>query len=724
MKQFWMIAGLIASIILAGCGQSNSDLYERDWCYLFDFTQGQQGFLISSGTWVPQGIASDSTGLLQTSYGYNRDVYPNIVQVTVVRPSGITGEIQATAAGTAFGVSTYFTATMPADLNIAQLAFTPSTDGVEYIGDRNAINITVDGSQPIAIESIFVGGMGASPFPHNLCDDSTPTPVITDSGTGTPFTTTPQPTPTGTWSSPTPDSPGPSNTLIVNFDEDSHPYTVVDGTIEGGGYTGNSLRSRYEEVSGGSNMFAIVEFDLPAAPEAVSMKIQSGGVSTGPYHVELCYQYLEAPESCTATGELFWYEDWHDWFFEFSGDPDDVTGLRVSVYTGFGNSPGPDGRWARLDDIEIILPDGVATPTPGPTNTPLPSPTMGPTNTPEPLWSQCVDFTASNYQFTAIGADYEDERGFIQEDPDAWSVGRSGLDQIAKKKIKLRFGAGQIFSGQIRLTDYASHATSWLTVSGNEIFLDYSASSWLPTSTFWIAFDGGFDGLILERVCWLDPNPSTGTPIPGTGTAVGSRTPLPTVTGTIPPSRTPVLVPNPPVIIITATNGAWITSTPIYGGTGVYNPTGTTSPLITGTPGTEGTPGGDGSGGTGYGSGGGGFGDIGDMIGFGWNIGWGLFGALIAYLGQATNIVTGLLTAFTNATPQPIPGLPMCITNPMAHDLCALWYIMDNTFFAPATPGQYIVPLLQILFNVVIAIYFVRWVLKIIWRGEAVTHVE
>ena len=171
------------------------------------------------------------------------------------------------------------------------------------------------------------------------------------------------------------------------------------------------------------------------------------------------------------------------------------------------------------------------------------------------------------------------------------------------------------------------------------------------------------------------------------------------------------------MIFITATAGVYITTTPIYGGTGVYMATGTPY----GTP--AGTPEGSG-GGSGFGSGGGGFGDVGDMLGFGWNIGWGLLGEMFTYLGQATNIVTGLLGAFANATPQPIPGLPMCITNPMAHDLCAIWYVMDNTVFAPGTAGALIVPLMQIIFNVCIAIYFVRWVLRIIRRGENVTNVQ
>jgi hypothetical protein len=302
--------------------------------------------------------------------------------------------------------------------------------------------------------------------------------------------------------------------------------------------------------------------------------------------------------------------------------------------------------------------------------------------------------------------------GFEQQDT-LWSIGRSGLNTRAKKKIKLEFD--HLFDGSIRLTDNGTNETDWHVIAGNPIIADFSGETWIPTTTLWIEFDNEEidPPLTLQRLCWVDEFPATNTPIPGTGTPLYTRTPLPTTT-VIAPSRTPINIPAP-IIYITATSGVYITTTPIYGGTGVYYPT----PIGSATP--YGTPAGEGEG---FGSGGGGFGDVGDMLGFGWDIGWGLLGAMLAYLGQATNIVTGLLSAFANATPQAIPGLPLCITNPMGYDICAIYYIMDNTFFAPATPGQYIVPLLQIVFNILIAILFVRWVLRIIRRGEKITHVQ
>lgn len=688
--KLWMLVSVIAALFLTGCGTPVPDSDAQDWCYVFEFTTGQQGFLITSGSLTAQGITSDGTGLLQTSYGYNRDVYPNFVIVTVVRPTGVTGDIEATAAGTAFGIQTYFTATMPADVNSAPLVFSPPTTGEEIIGDRNAINITVDGSQPIAIASIDIRGMGASPFPSNPCDDSTPTP-------GTP-TGTPSGTPTVTATA------SATATGTLSATPTSLPVCEWDMTTIGGGSIVSTPGWTYYPGFG---------YGLGASNPTISAGFVVDGTIS---RITLTFN-----QSYSGKVRLMTYGGTLSSNPVGSGSVWDYTGL--SITSGFSvqvtnSSGGGVDAALRLTHVRVEG-TGCASPTstPTPTGTPGPTNTPAATNTQEPLWSGCTDFTASSYSFIGINADYEDERGFIQEGPE-WSVGRTGMDTGKKRKLKIKFGAGQTFSGQIRLSDNGSNATSWLTVAGNTVFVEYSAASWTPTTSFFVEFDGNDDELILEQICYIDPAPSTGTPAPGTITPVGTRTPLPTMTSAPLPSRTPLQVPVP-IIYITSTAGVVIIASPIYGGTGVYSATGTTSPLITGTPGTEGTPDG-----TGFGSGGGGFGDVGDMVGFSWNIGWGLLGALIAYLGQATNIVTGLLTAFANATPQAIPGLPMCITNPMAHDLCALWYIIDNTIFAPATPGQYIVPLLQIIFNVVIAIIFVRWVMKIIWRGESVTHVE
>jgi hypothetical protein len=96
---------------------------------------------------------------------------------------------------------------------------------------------------------------------------------------------------------------------------------------------------------------------------------------------------------------------------------------------------------------------------------------------------------------------------------------------------------------------------------------------------------------------------------------------------------------------------------------------------------------------------------------------------LAAYIQQILLRIGALLQAFYAAPPQPIPGLPLCVTNPTAYDICAIYYIFDWTLLAPATPGALIIPLIMVIMNVNIVILFVRFVLRMIRRGESITNV-
>jgi hypothetical protein len=101
----------------------------------------------------------------------------------------------------------------------------------------------------------------------------------------------------------------------------------------------------------------------------------------------------------------------------------------------------------------------------------------------------------------------------------------------------------------------------------------------------------------------------------------------------------------------------------------------------------------------------------------------GLIGLLLAYIGQFMARLASLISAFFTATPTPIPGLPQCLTAPMESDLCAVYFIMDWTVFAPSTPGAIIIPLIMTIVNVYIIVQFVRFVLRILRRGETITNV-
>ncbi len=669
-----VFAGLMGLLlILSGCtaGYEPPPVDGTDWCFLFRFSEDNQGFAVTAGANV--GTSS--------------------------------GPIDATAAGTAFGLSTSFTATMPAEIDTIPLVFQPTEEGM----GGSDVNISVESSQEIIIQSIDVRGMGGSPFPYNDCSVNTPTsqpgaPTTTATATGTATVTA-----TGT---PPTNTPGPTST------PDDGLQCVFDFSIDEQGwiglYGGSGLYAGYDAgvgwFRGSANTRIAISKNITTTITAISIEFNHS--FTG---------QLQILDSTGSTGFSTTYDR--------AGTTWTVSGLSLTDGIGINvfdenaaNTAPADlrvvGITVTADDCESIeTPTPTVTPTAAPTSTPGgPTNTPGPTATHEPLWTHCLDFTVSDFDFESEDATYEDELGWLQE-AGVWSISRTDMDTAGKKKFKFFFS--DYWSGSVRLTDIdGTPATSWKLGYGSEAIIDFSAESWTPTEAMVIEFDGSYGPFFLEKVCWVDLTPATATMGPGTGTPLYTRTPLATVTGRPNPSRTPILVPVP-IIYITSTAGYAITTTPIYGGTGVYSPSGTPSTAITGTPGTEGTPAGDG--GTGFGSGGGGFGDAGDMLGFAWQIGTGLFGAIIAYMGQATNLVVGLLTAFGNATPQAIPGLPLCVTNPMGSDLCAIYYIMDWTIFAPNTPGALIIPLLQIIMNIYIAIYFVRWVLRIVRRGEKVT---
>jgi hypothetical protein len=62
-----------------------------------------------------------------------------------------------------------------------------------------------------------------------------------------------------------------------------------------------------------------------------------------------------------------------------------------------------------------------------------------------------------------------------------------------------------------------------------------------------------------------------------------------------------------------------------------------------------------------------------------------------AWLGLVITRLAAIFNGIINAQPVPIPGLPLCETAPLQSDLCAIYYILDWTLFAPATPGESII---------------------------------
>jgi len=102
----------------------------------------------------------------------------------------------------------------------------------------------------------------------------------------------------------------------------------------------------------------------------------------------------------------------------------------------------------------------------------------------------------------------------------------------------------------------------------------------------------------------------------------------------------------------------------------------------------------------------------------------GLFGKIGVYFSQSVSSANALITSFYTAPPVAIPGLPLCMSAPLQHDICAIYYILDWTLFAPNTPGQFIVPLILAIMNVIVIFRVGRYVLKLMNRSEDITGVS
>lgn len=110
-----------------------------------------------------------------------------------------------------------------------------------------------------------------------------------------------------------------------------------------------------------------------------------------------------------------------------------------------------------------------------------------------------------------------------------------------------------------------------------------------------------------------------------------------------------------------------------------------------------------------------------EMFGMVISIVVGVFVALAGWLFQAIGIVGQVFINFLSTSPTPIPGLPQCVTDPMSHQICALYYMSDWTLFAPSTPGAIIVPIVIIIIDVVIIFFFARIIISWLPIGEKVT---
>lgn len=81
-----------------------------------------------------------------------------------------------------------------------------------------------------------------------------------------------------------------------------------------------------------------------------------------------------------------------------------------------------------------------------------------------------------------------------------------------------------------------------------------------------------------------------------------------------------------------------------------------------------------------------------------------LAGQALGILQQAIGLLGTLISAYNNAPPETLPGMPSCTANPQGHPLCIAWWVLDNTIFSG--PGALVIPVL----TGVLSIHLVLWV--------------
>jgi len=387
-----------------------------------------------------------------------------------------------------------------------------------------------------------------------------------------------------------------------------------------------------------------------------------------------------------------------------------------------------------------VLP-GQPTPTPTPTDTATPGPT--PTPTPEPgvvvhpptFWAGTgatwTDTSATNNNLQASGVFSTSGWG---QGTIAWDIDNPSGDGYAQlvagdvirvRRVEWSGSAGfcvvRRWNGGTSYTDLSMEASDGgavhtLVLSGSTRVTRISCAIGdrynLSPRRFTVR---------IERVgglLWSDPPTPTPSPTPWpecsptpTNTPVTPTTPGPTPTPyTLTPTPSPWPTPTPfPVVIPTAVP----TRTPPPP-TAVPPPTATLHPSVTPT-GTVGpfvpAPGGvSGDGGNG------GLRGLGNaVLGLGSN----LWQKVTGWIGNMTGALTRVIDAWGSATPTPLPMMPQCRTDPIANELCAIWYILTFTIFS-GTLGSLIVPMAVLVIDLFFLFIFIRMARAIIAQAKEI----
>lgn len=294
------------------------------------------------------------------------------------------------------------------------------------------------------------------------------------------------------------------------------------------------------------------------------------------------------------------------------------------------------------------------------------------------------------------------------------------------------------------LTLYASDGTSVSASHGDPWERSFGWASGLAknyTHAIYVGYEGDYEiGWVRDlaftlRGCAPTATPS-GTPThTPTRTPRNTRTPNPSITPS--PSLTPVLIESPSTRTFTpqpsatrAGVGQVFTLPPLATLNSTYATypgvpgTGTPYATVTADGGTgEGTPiyvpwqpmPGDGSGSDDLS----GITDIGNGV---VNIGVNLMKQATSWLGELVAVIGRITDAWSNTPPEPIPGVPDCMINPLENQVCAIWYILRFTIFGPPI-GHLIIPIALVVIDLTIILSFIKLARAILARAAEIIKI-
>lgn len=384
---------LFIAFFVSACGAQPPDIDEEvltdnyDWCYTFDFLTETYDLSFVSGQQTASGLETIN-GVLGVSYEHSQIVQPAYMSanIEIVIPQG-TGARNVVSQINIFGIEEFVQANIP---NTVTTSISGSPDSAGISGQTSTFSLTTSADTTVSVRNLSVYGNGSNPFPSNDCDDATPTatstpfelptftPTFTPTATVTP-TNTPTATPTATatedlnWCVELLNGLTDKISVITRFD--STPTLTSQAVV---GSTNGTNQTRHASMDiVWTGVVNVVNFSVTAVSE---YDYDTTGV--GSFDV-----YTGYGASRIAQGS----------FLSGNGEVSEVTltasnfsaeGMRVLTVQGSGSYNDPAGV---MDIIEVKIVgtgynpwgfDNCSTPTPTPTNTPPATSTIAPTNTP------------------------------------------------------------------------------------------------------------------------------------------------------------------------------------------------------------------------------------------------------------------------------------------------------------------------------------------------------